>query len=403
MSFVNITETDRVSSQSKVRQLVDVVQSDIANVDSDGIITNTRRKYEVFVTGGLNLQGVSSSLFQTVYDQDFTLQTSNAMLDMTVGLWHSGSTVQDCKTGEDTSGKLLFPSQSLMMREKVGIYRQYAQNLLGDANDAFHSPYGSSETADRIDEAVFLNFRRLFVRDNIAKGTFAMRLNTTASLHTGDGGTDSTNLYVVPTGSEIFSTVGALNEQIVSPVAGEVGTIKRDATSEPSGLIFYDSGIVVLDAKKVFKADQPLSGTISSINPTAYADVLAGQELLDAPFIPNLWQSGSIDDIVDHIAGTRFLSGSATSTAYQNETFINSSLIFCRAAPSQLNYSTNPTYVDAAGKIRVVDGATDQPFSYVTTIGLYNADGELLAVAKTSRPIEKNPETDLSIRVRLDY
>ena len=58
MSFVNITEADRVSSQSKVRQLVDVVQSDIANIDSDGVITNTRRKYEVFVTGGLNLTGV---------------------------------------------------------------------------------------------------------------------------------------------------------------------------------------------------------------------------------------------------------------------------------------------------------------------------------------------------------
>ena len=235
MSFVNITEADRVSSQSKVRQLVDVVQSDIANIDSDGVITNTRRKYEVFVTGGLNLTGVSSSLFQTIYDQDFTLQTSNAMLDMTVGLWYSGSTVQDCKRGEDTSGKLLFPSQSLMMREKVGIYRQYAQNLLGDANAAFYSPFGTSEEANRIDEAVFLNFRRLFVRDNIARGTFAMRLNTTASLLTAertDGSELATNLYVVPTGSDIISTANASATQKISPIAGELGEIIKSENNQ---------------------------------------------------------------------------------------------------------------------------------------------------------------------------
>ena len=401
MSYIELDNSNKKSTSSKVRQLVDIVQSDIANIDSDGIVTNTRRKYEVFVTGGVNLNGVTSSLFQTVYDQDFTLQTSNAMLDMTVGLWYSGSTVQDCKTGEDTAGKLLFPSQSLMMREKVGIYRQYAQNLLGDPDKSFYAPYGSSETTDRIDEAVFLNFRRLFVRDNIAKGTFAMRLNTTASI-TGPAAL-SPNLDVVPDTSAIFSTVGSQNEHIVTTVGGEIGNIKRDATSTSEGLIFYDTGIIVLDAKKVFQADQHLSGTISSINPTAYADILAGHETFSGSFIPNLWQSGSIDDLIDHIAGTRFLSGSATSVAYQNETFINSSLIFCQAGPDSFNYSTNPTFTDENGKIRGIIDDDDDPFTYITTIGLYNASNELLAVAKTSRPIEKNPETDLSIRIRLDY
>ena len=403
MSFVNITPTDRVSSQSKVRQLVDIVQSDVANVDDEQIITNTRRKYEVFVTGGVNLHGVTSSLFQTVYDQDFTLQTSNAMLDITVGLFEGGTTVQDSALGEDASGKLLFPSQSLMMREKVSIYRQYAQNLLGDADAAFYSPFGSVDANDKIEEAVFLNFRRLFVRDNIAKGTLAMIVNSTSSLLTTDGGNQDTNLYIVPDTHDMFTTIGAQNEQVISPVAGELGTLKRSSTEEASGLVFYDSGIVILDAKKVFKKDQPMKGIISSINNNAATDFSPGEEMLSDTFIPGLWVSGSIDDIVDHVAGTRFLSGSATGIAYQNETFIHSSLVFCRAAPSQLNYSTNPTYVDSEGKIRVVEDVDDKPFTYVTTIGLYNSGGELLAVAKTSRPIEKNNETDLSIRVRLDY
>jgi len=36
-------------------------------------------------------------------------------------------------------------------------------------------------------------------------------------------------------------------------------------------------------------------------------------------------------------------------------------------------------------------------------VGLYNANNELLAVAKLSRPVEKNDEKDLSVRVRLDF
>ena len=301
--------------------------------------------------------------------------------------------------------KLLFPSETLMMREKIGIYRQYAQNLLGDASDSFYAPYGSSDTSDRIDEALFLNLRRLFVRDNIANGTFAMRLSLSASQLSGETGAPSdapyNNIDVVASNGDILSSFGT-SQQIISPFAGELGNIKN-SSDESVGLIYYDSGIVVLDAKKVFDGSQKISGSISSVSNTTVGDMIPGTSLLNGSFIPHLWQSGSIDDIIDHIAGTRFLSGSATSIAYQNETFINSSLIFCRAAPSQLNYSTNPTYVDGDGKIRVVENITDQPFAYVTTIGLYNSEGELLAVAKTSRPIEKNPETDLSIRVRLDY
>jgi hypothetical protein len=34
---------------------------------------------------------------------------------------------------------------------------------------------------------------------------------------------------------------------------------------------------------------------------------------------------------------------------------------------------------------------------------LYDTAGDLLAVAKLSRPIEKNDEKDLTIRVRLDF
>jgi hypothetical protein len=91
---------------------------------------------------------------------------------------------------------------------------------------------------------------------------------------------------------------------------------------------------------------------------------------------------------------------------YQNITNINSTLVFCRATSDEFNYSTNPSYTDAEGRIKVIDlgeETTQQAYSFVTSIGLYNAAGDLLAVAKLSRPIEKTPERDLTFRVRLDF
>jgi hypothetical protein len=122
--------------------------------------------------------------------------------------------------------------------------------------------------------------------------------------------------------------------------------------------------------------------------------------------IPDLFVSASIDDIIDHVATTRFSSGSLTCATFQNTTNITSKLIFCRVGPNDFNYSSNPTFTDATGRLRVIsagDNRNERPFTFPTTIGLYNEQHQLLAVAKLSRPIEKNDMRDLTFRIRLDF
>jgi hypothetical protein len=46
---------------------------------------------------------------------------------------------------------------------------------------------------------------------------------------------------------------------------------------------------------------------------------------------------------------------------------------------------------------------TQRTFAFMTTIGLYDARNNLLAVAKLSRPVEKNDEKDITMRIRLDF
>ena len=413
-TFKSITANDIQVKQSVLNQLVDVVQEDVSG-------STTRRAYQVFVTGGVG-PGVTSSLFQTVYDQDFTLQTSNPIFDMTVGLYSGSDTVQDSATGEDNAGKLLFPSQSLMMREKVDVYRQFAATLLGDASTAFYAPFGISATpttttTNRINEAVFFSFKRLFARDAIKRETFATRIYRSGS-ESQMSAIGASNIHVTSTGSAgIFTDIGASTSQEVT-FGGAVGNIKDAAdTTSTVGLIFYDAGMVVLDASKVFVADQKISGTINAMfagGTQAGVTVGAGELIMGsadsgnaaAKLIPDFFVSASIDNIINHIASTRFQSGTLTAATFQNNTNINSTLVFCRATADEFNYSTNPTYVDSTGRIEVIDQGEEgaqRGFSMPTSIGLYDAEKRLLAVAKVSRPIEKNDEKDITFRIRLDF
>ena len=113
--------------------------------------------------------------------------------------------------------------------------------------------------------------------------------------------------------------------------------------------------------------------------------------------------------------GLKFTTGSSISgscdairnriknISFNNTTELNSTIYFCRASHNEFNYSSNPTYIDSTSQIRVKNSSLDQPTSYITTIGLYSADNELLATAKVSEPLKKTPDTELTLRVRLDY
>lgn len=394
-TFKEINASDIKTSRSALNQLVDIIQEDISG-------STTRRSYQVFVTGGVG-PGVTSSLFQTVYDQDFTLQTANEVMDITVGLFSGSDIVASSSSGVDSAGKLLFPSQSLMMREKINIYRQFAQNLLGDADAQFTAPFSNATTTDYIDAALFLNIKRLFSRDKIKRETFAMQFYTSGVINNKTPGFPNyTNLDRTSTsGSTIFTDVGT---QAELSYGGEVGNISFSTdTSRKAGVIFYDQGIVVLDVEKMISGSQYVSGTISSVGNTNGTNVI-GRDNPNAKFVPDLFVSASIDDIVNHFASTRFSSGSFTAMTFQNITNINSTLVFCRATADEFNYSSNPTFTDTNGNIVVIDDpTTDRTFSFVSAVGLYDANDNLLAVAKLSRPIEKNDEKDVTFRVRLDF
>jgi|TARA_R110001592_G_scaffold267067_1_gene533011 hypothetical protein len=401
-TFKTISSADIKTTRSTLNQLIDFVEEDVSG-------SLTRKKFKVFVTG-TNLAGdpgVTSSIFQTTFDQDYTLQTSNELFDITMGLFKSSDAVTIASSGTDINGKLLFPSTSLMMREKVSVYNQFSQELLGDNSLQFAAPFGDTNSTNKIDTALFLNFKRLFVRDGIKRETFAMRMYRSASSATSaeDGAVGTSGqqniFHSSISGSIILTDVGAASSIERSNFGGDVGNIVNSSnTSETLGLIFYQKGIVVLDVGKICSGSQLMSGTIGAVGNTA------GNVSISQKLIPGYVTSASLDDCIDHFAISRFGSGSQTFLTFQNNTQINSTLIFCRATADEFNFSSNPTYTDSEGRIVVIDESQQgiqKAFSFITTVGLYDANEQLLAVSKLSRPVEKNDEKDLTMRVRLDF
>ncbi len=444
----------KTAEKSTLNQLIDIISADISNGEN-------RRKYPSFIRG--ETTPVQSSLFNTIFDQDHTLQSANALFDISFGLYAKtnaagtaieGSTVVTELNGLiDSGGKYNFvpATNSNMMREKIDIYRQYAQSLLGDSSAVFKTPHTAvptdSNSGKQIKEALFINIKRLFKRDNIFKGSFGMKFFNRAgnnTLLTKDAAhAFSGTLFTSPaaTGfvgrSKLQKTdteytanqvtildTNASNQSSIIPSIGYFSTLKMylgNASPVDCGLIFYDMGIIVLDVDVIFDLDDKLQGVIDFPDTTGESKLYtlnggtesiltaAGQKhfgdttTVDTSTLKKFLQLATVDDIIKHFCESRFQDENYTALTFQNETIINSTIFFCEAAPDDFNYSTNPTYTADDGKIVVLRTDTAQPFSYITTVGLYNNAGELLAVAKLSRPIEKNPNSSLTIRVRLDY
>ena len=76
----------------------------------------------------------------------------------------------------------------------------------------------------------------------------------------------------------------------------------------------------------------------------------------------------------------------------------------CTVGESEFNYTLNPSIITSGSNIGSMRNfATASYFDpYVTTVGLYNSDQELLAVGKMAQPLPTSKTTDTTILVNID-
>jgi len=338
-----------------------VLDKDIAN-------TRTLLHEAIPITGTIisgtyedeNIKNYAHGMFQSVYDYPYLSSSANHIFDLTVGY---------------SSESGLSSSLSVQNAKKINIYNQMAQVLAGyDTNGdirRFDRDGSYSTAGDNLNECIFINFSRLLTKDEIKKQSFFLSFAT--------GGTPSAPDF---SSLKTISDYGAGSDYRTNSPAGDYGILYTSSAPPSSGsgvgLLYYQAGIAVLTAS-IFDGE---FGAPGATYDTASIDaVLTGTEISSAcDGVRNRW-----DDL-----------------DFNNTTELNSTIYFCRASTNEFNYSANPTYLSGS-KIRVKNISTDNPAAYITTIGLYSDDNELLAVAKVSEPLKKDPTNELTLRVRLDY
>ena len=302
-----------------------------------------------------NIKEFSHGMFQSVYDYPYLSSSANHIFDVTHGY---------------SSESALSGASSVQNSKKINIYNQMASVLVG------HDATGSIQRFDqdgniaaggaKLNEAFFLNFSRLLSKDEIKKDSFRMSFLT--------GGTPDARTDTLTIGD-----YGASTSYLANSPAGEYAVLYTSSATPNAdsgvGLLYYQAGVAVLTGS-IFDGDMGAGVTSGS-----YDALATGSNI-------NVMADSIRNRLVD--------------IDFNNTVELNSTIYFCRANHNEFNYSANPTYLSQS-QIRVKNTTSDNPVSYITTVGLYSSDNELLAVAKLSEPLKKDPNTELTIRVRLDY
>ena len=166
-------------------------------------------------------------------------------------------------------------------------------------------------------------------------------------------------------------------------------------------------------------AEVNLSATVPETYPTTTNqgynyDIPVGFAALDKGFMvfthPDIinnipWSSGITYDAgaANTTSATTeiwFASGSSASFYDLNINFKTS--VVCMALPGEFYFTNNPTWNFSENLQEYTLGTNNYDSTYVTEIGLYNKDEELLAIAKLDRAKEKGYTGVLTFRLELD-
>ena len=253
-------------------------------------------------------------------------------------------------------------------------YNQYA-NVLLSANDQYFTTYDGTD----LENFYAININRARYKERLDPGNVSLVLSGSAGIVTlidDSGGTDEN----VTTAGRVYNLVsGSLN--IGSALTASINTYTA-SNGQGWGLFYPDMGIMILNPNALSASvDVQLHPASSSIANWYHINSSRNEgaaKLLTA------------------------ISGGADFQSRRTEN-VSTSHYFVRANNREFNFSNNPTFVTGSTGQFIWSTFERDPHVYITTIGLYDDANELLAVAKTSKPIEKSFDKEVAIKVKLDF
>ena len=258
-------------------------------------------------------------------------------------------------------------------RTTAAIFGQFNNLINPPETTAFK--FQANTTAKQIYAIVF---NRARMRESIEPGGWELRL------HAGGTGTSTVKLIddsSTNKGGNTDQRNFAPEYNVVSGTLSGGTSIKTAASAETSGN----------------------GGSYGTFYPKLGVILLNPERLQAAPLLMSTVSASNTDNRNDLTFFKAIKSGSYFQAKRQEE--ITSRHYFVRATANNFNSTTNETFYteSVSGVKQVISGIRTDPRVYITTVGLYNGDSELLAIAKLSKPILKSKSREALIKVKLDF
>lgn len=272
----------------------------------------------------------------------------------------------------------------LYIRPTKTNYSQYAQLLLPVGIDKFTFLDGTptEETSNYI---YVINVNTARFKDRI--DTANWQLTIAALDHTGSVNPTASLITLIDDSSGTTTELNGLGGRTYNIVSGTIGDGIYADDKTPWGLFYPDNGIFVLNGMAL--------------------DVSASFGTMRTPDTA----SGEFNHkrLVTSISGA--MSKGYSFQGRTNEV-ISSLYYFARVRWDEYNYSNNPSFYAGNtanyGQLKHPTmgpsmGTAGNPETFITTIGLYDDDENLLAVAKLSQPIKNTFDHESIFKIKLDY
>ena len=253
-------------------------------------------------------------------------------------------------------------------RQTAALYRQFRNVILAPNTDEFSFTGAPSSS----DDFYFISFQRARQREKIDPGNWELQL-------TGQMSGKAAKIQLIDdSGAGLNPTVNE-GGRVFNVVSGSINDgINTAAASQPGGglgLFYPDLGIILLDASQM----EASGGIADPVNPRS---------------------SDTFDNRPQKFYNS-IKSGSSFQARREEE--ISSTNYFIRANNKDFNFSSNPTFSTGSDGSLTQGTFFKDPKTFITQVGLYNDENELLAIAKLSKPLLKSYSREAIIKVKLDF
>lgn len=257
------------------------------------------------------------------------------------------------------------------------IYKQYKQLLLNENESIFK--FKDDETSEHI---YVVNVNRTRYKDRMDTNNWQLSISKLTSAGSSSISTPSDVITLIDDSgaSTLEYNTGGNRSFFVRSGSITNGIYTADTT--PWGNYYPDSGIIVLNGKAL--------------------DASASFNTNRSPSTASIHQHNALR-LFTSISGAMTYNTSSYSFQARTSEVITSKYFFVRLFNGEHNYSTNPSFVTGSFGILKYKSMINDPIVYFTTIGLYDDESNLLAVAKLSKPVAKSFDKEVVVKVKIDY